>query len=92
MPDLWPEVAWVLTAFGELTLDRPVGFGSIGYITTPAIVAWAVVNEVDDVPCFLRHIRALDREYVADQIEKQKRDAESRRQNERGEDHGGRAP
>ncbi len=75
MPELWPEVAWYLDAFKELSWSRPVGFGSIGYVPVVEIVAWADANGVQDVPTLIRHVRALDIVYVAEQVERQKRDA-----------------
>lgn len=90
MPEVWPEVAWYLEAFNELTWSRPVGMG-IGYIPISEVVAWADANGVEDVALLIRHIRALDAVYVAECIERQKRDAD-RRANERGHVQGADRP
>jgi len=84
MPEVWPEVAWVLEAFGALSVSRPITMGGIGFIPITEIVAWADINGVEDAATLVRHIRALDAVYVADWAERQKRDA-SRRKNERGD-------
>jgi len=89
MPEAWPEVAWVLEAFGELSASRPMGMGAIGFIPIVEVATWAAINGVEDAATLARHIRALDAVYVADWAERQKSDAD-RRKNERREDHGGR--
>lgn len=90
MPELWPEIAWYLEAFNELTVYRPVGMGSIGYIPATEIVAWAAASGVEDVPTLIRHIRALDAVYVAEWVERQKRDADrTKEQREAGRGTGG---
>lgn len=76
MPELWPDLAWYLEAFNELKWDRAVGFGAIGYIPTPAIVRWGEANGIEDLALLVRHLHALDIVYVADCVEKQKRDAD----------------
>lgn len=79
MPEAWEEVAWILTAFAELSASRPIGFGSIGFIPIVEVAAWADANGVEDVAMLIRHVRALDAVYVDHWTEKQKRDAKTRR-------------
>jgi hypothetical protein len=86
MPELWPECAWYLEAFKELTWSRPLGMSSLGYIPVGEIVAWAAANAVEDVPTLIRHVRALDALYVADWTERQKRESERREGRGRDQD------
>lgn len=87
MPQLWPECAWYLEAFYQLSGSRQLGMGTIGYIPIVEIAAWAAIHGVDDTATLVRYVRALDVVYINEWVERQKRDAD-RAKNQRQADRG----
>lgn len=64
MPEVFPDLEYVVEAFSALTSSRQVGFG-LAPIPLTEIKTYVEMFDIpDDLDTFLRLLRALDNEYL----------------------------
>lgn len=62
-PILAPGLDVYITAYRELSFDRPVGFGGCGFIPWSSIIKWCQLNDIhdiNDIDTFIRYIRKME--------------------------------
>lgn len=71
-PDLLPGADEFLTAFWELSTDRPVGMavGSIPFSSISAYALWHSYEGADELAVLVRMIRACDRVFLDEQVKR----------------------
>lgn len=80
-PELLPGLEFFFEAFFELTGDRAVGMGVLGPIPYSSLRQYAVWHglEGEDIEEFIFMLRAMDREYLAYNLEEQERTKHTKR-------------